>query len=168
MIWGCPRWRAARLDEEEAWKIKAKAAANTVLEAIGRQSSAVSLLTGREKRTRKPLKRRSADVRKRRGRAASTDRLREADQLLRGDDEYAEHQVQEHLLVPAHPDRASAVRVLQHPEHALHASAPSVPEGFCPCMVPLRPRFSARHAARAFEPMSSPAKSLKARENCDS
>ena len=42
---GCPRWCAARLDEEEAWKIKAK----------------------------------------------------------------SEHQVQEHLLVPAHPDRAAAM-----------------------------------------------------------
>ena len=39
--------------------------------------------------------------------------------------------VQEHILVPAHPDRAAAVGVLEHPEHALHASEPSVPEGFC-------------------------------------
>ena len=54
LILGCPRWCAARLDEEEAWKIKAKAEANTVLEAIGRQFSAVSFLTGREKRTRRP------------------------------------------------------------------------------------------------------------------
>ncbi len=52
-------------------------------------------------------------MRRRRERATSADRLREVDQLLCGYDEYAEHQVHEHLAVSTHPDRAAAVGVLE-------------------------------------------------------
>ena len=62
-------------------------------------------------------------------REPSADRLRDADELLRRYREDSEHQVEEHLLVSAHPDRAAAVLVLEHPEHALHAGADAVADG---------------------------------------
>lgn len=102
---------------------------NTALDAIGRQSSAVSFPNGREGQTEKSSKRRGFAVRSRRTRVASADRLREADQLLCGDDEYAEHQMQEHFPVSAHSDRVAAVRVLEQSKDALHASVLAIPDG---------------------------------------
>ena len=120
----------ARLDEAKTWTRRAKTATDTSLDAIGRQSSVASFLNG-ENRKRKLSRRRKAAAPKTTMLGASADRLGDADQLLRRDVENPEHQVEESLLVSSHPDRAAAVRVLEHPEHALHTNADAVSDRHC-------------------------------------
>ena len=52
------------------------------------------------------------------GRSASAEHLRG---LLHRDDKKTQHQVEEHLGVSAHPDRPSAVRVVEVSVDPLHA-----------------------------------------------